>query len=247
MSALDVYWLPAELAATPPGNRVVVVVDVLRATTSISTALSQDAARVVPAPTVERARQIARGIEGALLCGERQGLPPEGFDLGNSPRAFVRKVVSGRPLVFTTTNGTAVMHALEGVEELVLACFRNGEAVARLLEPDLVDGGRGALIVCAGRRGRVSMDDAWCAGHLVGKLATRLEGLALRDGARAARALAARLGAPTAHGLGRTAGGRSLGEIELQDDLSVCAALDDLTVVPTWRDGAFVKGGEEDP
>ena len=246
MTALDVLWLPSELAVNPVRGRTTVVVDVIRATTSIATALHAGALRVIPAPTVDAAREAAKRIVGALLCGERTGLPPEGFDLGNSPASYEPGVVGGRWLVFTTTNGTAAVHAVRESAALYLACFRNAGAAARALAPDLAAGGRGAVILCAGRQGRISMDDAWCAGHLVQRVLAGADGLVLGEGARAARALAAGLGPVTQSGLAQTAAGRATRAIGLADDLAACATVDDLEVVPTWRDGAFVKGGEED-
>jgi len=245
---LDVAWLPAELPGSPVAAGPTLVIDVLRATTSVATALASGAARVIPAASVAEARALAAGLEDALLCGEREGVPPEGFDLGNSPGSYTPNRVSGRTLVFTTTNGTRAMTAAAGSRPLALACFRNAEAaarrVARALETD--PGGSGTVIVCAGRRGRVSMDDAWCAGHLVDRMARIRPDLSLTDGARAARELAGALGAPTARGLAETSGGGGLVALGLGGDLDDCARLDDLDVVPVWRAGAFVTGGEEE-
>lgn len=249
MSAIEVLWLPSELTARPSTGGPICVVDLIRATTSISTALAAGATRVYTARTVESARSRASEIDEALLCGERGGLPPEGFDLGNSPREFTAEVVRGRPLVFTTSNGTAAIDAALDVDPspsaLVLGCFRNLSATARILTVASGQSGSSIAIVCAGRRGGVSMDDAWCAGHLVRTLVANHGAFELNDGARSALALAAHLGEPTAEGLAKTEAG-ALGEIGLEADLAVCATQDDLRVVPTWRDGAFVTGGEED-
>ena len=91
------------------------------------------------------------------------------------------------------------------------------------------------------------MDDAWCAGHLVGQLIQTVGEVELTDGARAAQALAVGMGPPTAVGFARTAAGRALGEIGRTADLAARAKLDDLEIVPVWRDGALVgsRGGED--
>lgn len=246
--SLDVAWVPAELPATPADDRPAAVIDVVRATTSIVTALAAGAARVIAVSTVEEARTRAAELEGALLCGERGGLPPKGFDLGNSPGAYTPERVAGRTLVFTTTNGTRAVTTAAGARPLLLACFRNAEAVARRLAGPRAGAtdGRGILLVCAGRGGRVSMDDAWCAGHLVDRIVRIRPDLGLTDGARAARELAGALGAPTAAGLAETSAGRAGVTLALGDDLVECARLDDLEIVPRWRAGAFVTGGEEE-
>lgn len=242
-------WLREELETDPLRGRAAVVIDIIRATTSITTALAAGADRVLPVLTVEGARKAAARARGSLLCGERRGLPPPGFDLGNAPEEFERAKVAGRTLVFTTTNGTAAIEAARrmGAGSLSLACFRNVAAVARRLEVDQAARGRGIAIACAGRGGRVSMDDAWCAGHLVERLVRTGGEAELTDGARAAQALAARLGPPLASGLARTAAGQALRAIGRGGDLAVCAGLDDLEVVPVWRDGALVgsRGGED--
>lgn len=245
---LDVAWVPAELPAPLAAGGPAVVIDVVRATTSITTALAAGARRVIAVATVAEARARAAALEGALLCGEREGLPPVGFDLGNSPGSYTAERVSGRTLVFTTTNGTRAMTAAAGADPLMLACFRNLETVAGRLARDLDRSpkGDGAVLVCAGRRGRVSMDDAWCAGHLVDRVARIRPDLSLTDGACAARELAGALGAPTARALARTSAGRAGVALELGGDLEDCARLDDLDVVPLWRAGAFVTGGEEE-
>ena len=188
-------WLPEELETDPPRGRAAIVVDVIRATTSIATAFAAGAERVIPVRSVEGAREEAGRDGEALLCGERRGLPPRGFDLGNAPGEFGRGSVAGRALVFTTTNGTAAIEAARaaGVGSLRLGCFRNAGAVARRVAADANAAERGVAIVCAGRRGRVSMDDAWCAGHLVERLVQTVAEAELTDGARAAQALSARL------------------------------------------------------
>jgi 2-phosphosulfolactate phosphatase len=239
--------LPSELDPGAVGEMSIIVIDAIRATTSISTALAAGAARVVPVQSPVEALERAGEIPGALACGERNGLPPKGFDLGNSPDAYVPERVAGRTLVFTTSNGTAAMFRAADAQALRLACFRNLGAVAAAVAREVREGAgtRSIGILCAGRRGRVSMDDAWCAGHLVGRLVAAVPGLRLADGARAARLLALGLGLPRADGLADTDAGRALGGVGLIEDLEACARLDDLEVVPVWRSGAFVAVGEE--
>ncbi|MDX1395471.1 MAG: 2-phosphosulfolactate phosphatase [Gemmatimonadota bacterium] len=246
---IDVAWLSTEPDGPPGRGSTVVVIDAIRATTSIATALSAGAARVIPVADVDEARRIAAD-EGALLCGERGGLPPEGFDLGNSPGAYTPGRVAGRTLVFTTSNGTAAMRRAlsRGPSMLLLASFRNLAAVASatLAARRFADGGQGVTVVCSGRAGRVSMDDAWCAGHLVARLVDTVGAAGLTDGARAALELTRRLGDPTPAGLRETWAGRALAAVGLEGDLEVCALVDDLDVAPIWVAGAFVTGVEED-
>ena len=220
----------------------------MRATTCIATAVDAGASRVVPVETVEEARAAAREM-GALLCGERSGVPPVGFDLGNSPVAYDSSRVAGRDLVFTTTNGTRAMRAVHrlGVSCQWLACFRNLRAVVETLLDAVSDTDDASLLIaCAGRQGRVSMDDAWCAGHLVDRLITARPASRLSDGAQAARRFGIRMGRPSAEGLAQCGAGQALIAAGLRGDLVECARVDDLQVAPVRDGGAFVKGGEEE-
>jgi 2-phosphosulfolactate phosphatase len=248
---IDVAWVPSEIVwAAPP--RSAVVIDVIRATTSIATALHVGARRVLTTSTVEKARGLAEG-RGALLAGERGGLPPDGFDFGNSPGSFTPERVAGREIVFSTTNGTSAVDRVvaTGASDVWLAAFRTLGAVERALSGRLSaaaddDGDEAVLaIVCAGRGGHVSLDDAWCAGHLVSRLVSRHRHAGLTDGARTALELAGALGSPTAGRLRETSAGRAIVGVGLEDDLAVCARMDDLDVAPVLVDGAFVTGGEE--
>lgn len=238
---IDVAWVPDEVSRSVGVATRGVVIDVIRATTSIATALDAGARAVLPAESVEEARRVAADRE-ALLCGERSGTPPAGFDLGNSPHEYTSERIHDRHLVFTTTNGTRTMRAVldSGVRRLWLGCFRNLAAVAQALL------GESVLIACSGRQGRVSMDDAWCAGHLVHRLVEADPSCVLTDGASAAQRLAEGRGRPSADALAGTAAGAALVRIGLERDLAVCARFDDLVVAPVWAGGAFVKGGGEE-
>ncbi|RJP74882.1 MAG: 2-phosphosulfolactate phosphatase [Candidatus Abyssobacteria bacterium SURF_17] len=142
-----------------------VVIDVLRASTTIVTAIANGCPSVIPTETPEQAREIARG-RNCLLGGERGGLRIEGFDLGNSPLEYVPEAVRNRPIAFTTTNGTRAIRACAAAHELVIASFLNGPAVIRLLEAEERD----ILIVCAGTLGSPSIEDSVCAGMLLESL-----------------------------------------------------------------------------
>ena len=149
-------------------GQIAVVIDVLRATSVITTALDNGAKSVIPVKTVEEAERIFSALpEGsALKGGERNSVKIDGFDLGNSPLEYKRNVVADKDIVFTTTNGTQALQGVQGADEVVLACFRNMASVADYLlrlQKDVV-------IVCSGTRGRFSLDDGLCAGRLVGLL-----------------------------------------------------------------------------
>jgi 2-phosphosulfolactate phosphatase len=167
-----------------PAGATAVIVDVLRATTSLTVALTNGARRVFEAASPEEAFARRDREPGALVCGEREGRKVAGFDLGNSPAEYGAAVVAGRTLVFASTNGTLAIRRAAGARRRLLAAFVNASAAAAALA-----GERRVVIVCAGKLGRFALEDALFAGWLCARLerdGARLEGA----GAALARALA---------------------------------------------------------
>lgn len=179
-----------EEAGPPNPDGVAVVIDVLRATTWVATALEWGAWGVRPVREVEAARALAQSLreagQGVLLAGERGGLPPQGFDLGNSPAELMGLELRGRRLVLTTTNGTRALEAVAGSGEVLVTSLRHGEATARYLARR----GRPVRLVCAGTEGRLSLEDLLAAGWVVRHLQRLGVQLQLADTARVAEALA---------------------------------------------------------
>jgi 2-phosphosulfolactate phosphatase len=249
---LHVAFLPQE-----SGNmrrRVAVVVDVLRATTSILTLFERGCAEVLVAPTVEAARRYAAqgGRVGAAsgpaasrrsgdrrtrpaagpvrTAGEQGGLAPEGFEFGNSPAAFARAEVAGSRVVIATTNGTRAFHAVREAPVVFAGCLRNRTAAARAAVDAALQGGFDVTVVCAGREGRFSLDDAYTAGAITDYLAGQTS-CRTTDAVLAAETLYRSW--PDAAAMFRlTAAGRNLLAIGLEEDLRYCAALDSSEVVP---------------
>ena len=238
---IDVFFTPAELHGVELPARVVVI-DVLRATSTIVEALSNGARAILPVATADDAARIAQNIgrDSVLLCGERKGLPIEGFDLGNAPPEFTRDRVEEKSLVMTTTNGTraflAVAERLGGgpdaAQAVVLAAsFLNlGAVIAALAEGDA-----DAAVVCAGREGRFALEDAVCAGSIVRGLEAADVTVELNDGATAARQLAGS-GRSIERVLKESVAGLRLAEIDRTEDLSFCAQVDRTTILPRLRD-----------
>jgi 2-phosphosulfolactate phosphatase len=236
---IDVALTLEETGATPLAGATVVVLDVVRASTTIVTALAGGARAVVPVGSPEEARARARAwADGPVLVGgERGGSPPPGFDCGNSPAEYTPERVAGRTVIFTTTNGTRALLAVEGARRVSVGGFVNAAGVARWVAaaPDDV------LLVCAGERGRFCLEDAVCAGLLVARLEPANG--ALTDSARAARALWARYAGDLPAMLEDAAWAQALVAQGRGSDLPLCVALDVHEVVPVARDGALVAVG----
>ena len=224
-------------------DHTAVVVDVLRASSTIVAALAAGAQAIYPVVSTEEAIKLATslGREDALLAGERRGLKVEGFDLGNSPREFTPEAVGGKRVVMSTTNGTRALVTVAGAERVLVASFLNLSAVAAAC----ADAERLA-VVCAGREGRFSIDDAVCAGMLLGRLKERLGGtLEVEDAGRAALALAEAFVLDDAL-FEDAAAGRALAEIDMVDDLSWCVRVDVEELVPELKERIIRRadGGE---
>jgi len=198
-----------------------VVIDVVRATTTVVAALAAGCDGVRPVAGVEQARALA-AEQGALLAGERGGLPPEGFDLGNSPGEFTPERCGGRQVILTTTNGTSAVRRCAGARGLWAAAFVNAEATARAL---VASDAEQVLLVCAGSGGRVAADDVAAAGCIAGSLAL-LGAATPGDGARIAAALFDGWKHDLRGLLRRSLSGQKLAGVGLGDDLVDCARVD---------------------
>lgn len=158
-------------------GKTAVVIDVLRATSVITTALDNGAREVIPVKTVEKAQSLYTtcDVANTLRGGERNSLKIDGFDLANSPMEYKRKTVEDKTIIFTTTNGTKAIDNVKGAEEVILACFRNATAVVEYLVRLSHCSSRDVVIVCAGTEGRFSLDDGLCAGMLIELLKQQTE------------------------------------------------------------------------
>ena len=210
---IDVAFTPAETVPAPIG----MVVDVLRATSTIAQALASGYRRVLCCAEIEGALALRAQIPDSLVGGERKAVQVEGFDVGASPREFLEPRAD--TLILSTTNGTrAILETAQRCEEVVLGSMLNLEAIAR------ASADRDAVVVCAGFQGAFALDDAYCAGRIV----------QLVDGERTDAAIASELIArafPTAlEGFNA----RTYGPPGLEEDIAFCARENVLDVVPRF-------------
>ena len=237
---LDVAFLPADVRH--PERRVCIVIDALRASSTIATLFARGVVGVVVAGTVDEARALHARLPGALLCGESGGLPPPGFDHGNSPAEFERLELSGRTVVLATSNGTRALALLAGARAVYVGSLLNLSACthAALETADTSDG---IAVVCAGNElGRsFSLEDTVVAGAFVERLARALgvepEAMAVEgthevtDTATAAYRLWRAYPDPR-RAFADATHGRHLARVGLADDLDACARIDRFAVAP---------------
>src|SRR3954469_4928308 len=238
---LNVYSLPSEVEERELAGRTAVVIDVLRATSTICQALESGAREVVPFVTIEDALAAAAkvGRSNVVLGGERHGVLIPGFDLGNSPSEYTPAAVGGRLVFITTTNGTRALQHARLAKRVVVASFLNLSSVVESLKNESsVD------IVCAGTDGVETSEDILLAGAIVDQLAkTAAHDWIENENAQAAQknwqellTAARATGQPMKHlvrqQLDESRGGRNLHEVGNGRDIEVCSQIDFLQIVP---------------
>jgi 2-phosphosulfolactate phosphatase len=228
---LHVHLLPQLAEPETLRGGVAVVIDVLRASTTIVQALASGCSAVYPVAEIEEALSLRGEMRGkkTLLGGERSGKPIPGFDLGNSPGEYSSDVCKGASVIFTTTNGTrAFLHAT-AAERVLLAAITNFSAVCG----QLVNETRPIHILCSGFEGQVALEDAFLAGAFVESLLDL--DLQLNDGARIALDCFEFHSAVLLEGLKCGRGGMHLLELGYEEDIKAAAQVDRHLIVPELR------------
>lgn len=232
---IDVVYRPHELEAGQCAKRTVVVFDVLRATTTITSALACGvrAIRLFASPAEALAAKDRQSGE-IVLCGEEHCLPPAGFDLGNSPGVFSSQRYSGRTIYMSTTNGTRALLAAADAAVLLVGALVNARAVAGRLAA--ADGD--VILLCAGTNGQIAMEDILGAGAVLAEL-QKMTGVELSDAALVALRLfqsVAALPQGLLQALRDSAGGRNVIAAGLGADIEFAARLNAFDVAPQVKD-----------
>ena len=241
---LEVYMSPRTAPSDVQG-KVVAVIDVLRASTTIAVALANGARTVVPFESpdeaITRARQLEKG--DVFLAGEQKNLPIAGFDAGNSPLEFTAEAVAGRNIFISTTNGTRALMGLQGARDVVVASYVNHSAVTAMLRAASRDAD--ILIVCAGEEGHFSLEDAACAGRYVRTITNQNASIETNDAALACALIDGEYGDNIEKIFQDSSHGKALAEAGFGDDLVACAALDTHPVVPIYQDKQITRLGPD--
>ena len=243
---VDVFFGPQQFGSADVQGRVVAVIDVLRASTSIAVALTNGAKAVVPFDSseevVNRAKQFERGL--VRLAGERKMHAIPGFDFGNSPRDFTREAVEGKTILLTTTNGTGTLTAVQGARDVVVASYVNFSAV-RAMRRAAARSGTDVSIICAGREKQFSLEDAACAGRYARGIARRLPEVVMNDAALACSMIDRRYGDNLPRLFAEATHGKALSEAGFAEDLVVCGSVDAYPVIPVYSDRQITKLGPD--
>jgi len=235
---LHVVFAPGGLTPADVQGRTVFVIDILRATTTMCAALDHGAKAIIPVASTEEALRLAQTIGSAdvLLAGEKDCVRIPGFHLGNSPLEMTEPAVRGKTLIVTTTNGTKALLAAQGAAAVYAVGAANLTLAAEKAREEIERDGS-VLVVCAGRDGAFSLDDAYCAGRLAAAaLESRKPRRGLNDAAIASLDLVRRYGDRWERPLTYSRAGRELIHLGFRDDVLDAARLDAYPVLAYFHD-----------
>ncbi|MCA4896480.1 MAG: 2-phosphosulfolactate phosphatase [Cytophagales bacterium] len=231
MKTIDVCLSPELMHLYPVQDKTVVVVDILRATSCMVTAFAHGVESITPIANLEECQNLK--LRGYVISGERDGKKVEGFDKGNSPFEYMGEQVRGLKIAFTTTNGTQAIEKSKGAKDVIIGSFLNLNAVAKYL----LLNEHNVLVVCAGWKGKVNLEDTLFAGALVDKLKDYLGPDC--DAPLAAQHLYNIAKDDMVSFLNASSHVRRLNKLNIHDDLKFCVTPDQYTVLPRLINGVL--------
>jgi len=218
---------------------VIVVIDVLRCSSTIVASLANGASSVIPAETVKEARKFRESHPGSILAGERGGLKPKGFDQGNSPLEFTSKTVAGKSIILTTTSGTKALIRSKKAEWVLVGALLNAKRVAEK-SLDIAQKEKGGIsLTLAGTKGGFSLEDFICAGAIIENLGD--EEVRLSDAASAASLSFRGARDRLYENILKGQHAQNLVRLGFEDDVEFCCRLDYSSVVPIYRNGVITS------
>jgi 2-phosphosulfolactate phosphatase len=233
--SLEVCLSPALLHLYDVKNSIVVIIDVLRATSTICTALYNGAAKIIPVASVEECVNIGRQLS-AITAGERDGKIAEGLAYGNSPFEYPRDFIEGKILVLTTTNGTKLLHMAKDAIQIITGSFPNLSAVCDYLAAQ----GKNVILGCAAWKDRVNMEDTLFAGAVVHRIKQHFN--VNCDSALAAETLYVTAKDDIFGFMRQASHFQRLSRYGLEKDIRYCLTPDGANVLPVLKDGELVVG-----
>ena len=235
---IDLAFTADEIAGKDLQDKTVVVIDALRATSTMITALENGCLGFIPVATIEEAKKLFddQADPKFLLGGERRALPVAGFHLGNSPRDYRPEKVRGKTVIMTTTNGTRALVAASKGAEVLIGAFLNLGALCRRLE----ESGRNVLLACSGEKGFFCLEDTVCGGAMIGRLEEEGVFVKLSDAALGAKILYEYFAEDIYGMLAACEWGQYLERMGLGKDVRLCARIDSSRLVPIYREGKVI-------
>lgn len=235
---IDVFSSSISFNEQDVRDKTVVVIDVLRACSTIQTALENGANSIIPLAENDDAGRYTRYLDpgSVMLCGEKEGRKVEGYQLGNSPLEFTSEEVTGKTILFKTSNGTRAITRSSGAARILIGSFLNLSAVAELLNSK--DSG-GILLICSGWNSRLSIEDMLCAGAITQKLYGRQLPADATDGVKVAYGLFEKFGDDISALIRECNHAKRLRELGNDKDIAYCSQVDLFSSVPALREGVI--------
>ena len=168
---VDIIFTADEVSQEKTEGKICVVIDVLRATSVMITALHNGAERIFPFKDIKTIQERCENLKNIIKCGERNALKIDGFDLGNSPLEFTKEKILGKDIYMSTTNGTKAVENSLSAEKIIICSFLNIKSVSE----KLLEYKKDVVIVCAGTNGKFSLDDTLCAGLIIKEMQKHTE------------------------------------------------------------------------
>lgn len=231
----DVYISGSSFTEDEVKNKTVIVIDVLRAGSSILTALNNGAKGIIPVSDMAEASEMAQNLDSAsyLLCGEKNGIKIDGYHLGNSPFEYEEKTVKAKTLILKTTNGTKAIDRCSGAERVLIGSFLNLSKVVEEVSNDDNE----MVIICSGWRQRLSLEDMLCAGAILHRLNGKKIPADAPDGAKVAYSLYEKYASSILPTVRRSNHAARLVSLGFEKDIDYCCEIDRIPIIPELKDG----------
>jgi len=235
MPEVEVCFSPNVYPLFHKDDAIVVVIDILRATSAITTAFYNGVTQMIPVSTIEEALEHKK--QGLIVAAERNGEIVEGFDLGNSPFGYMNKKVKGKTIAITTTNGTQAINAAKGAKKIIIGSFLNLDVVIDYLRAEKKD----VVLLCAGWKNKFNLEDTLYAGAIADALITKYEFTTACDSAIAAGQLYHLAKHDLYQFLGHSSHRNRLQKLNLERDIKYCLTPNQCPVIPVMEKGVLTK------
>lgn len=232
---VEVCFSPLSYSLFKSDDSIVVVIDVLRATSAICTAIYHGVKGIIPVADVNEATEYKN--KGYLVGAERHGVVVSGFDLGNSPFSYMKPEVKGKMVVLTTTNGTQAIHAAKNAHKVVIGSFLN----LTMLTQWLLDQDKNVVLLCAGWKNKFNLEDSLFAGAVAQQLCASEHYYTDCDSTRAAQILYKEAKGDLYGFLENSSHRQRLEKLHLEEDIRYCLTLDKAPAIPILENGVIVR------